>query len=133
MKFSASIAIGALASTAAARFSGQFTAAMYKTGGCWHASVHATDDQIPGFRCNNHEDYCKDKGNEIVRSQISCTSDHDGGSTIKTKPHDLLQFCRKGFCSCMNTRYSHDGSDGNSIKYVYFDFDDANAWSCAAW
>ncbi|CEJ81635.1 hypothetical protein VHEMI01755 [[Torrubiella] hemipterigena] len=122
------VAITALASIAAARFSGTLDILMVDQNNCLYASIDPRDTQLM-VGCDTTKQ-CQANGNEIATTHFKCQTGK-GDADIFTYPHDVLKFCRAGFCSCMSTRYSGKSNNGiDTLTKVHFEYDDDHAWAC---
>ncbi|KAJ3482572.1 hypothetical protein NLG97_g7532 [Lecanicillium saksenae] len=97
----------ALAGLASARFSGDLYIGVGAHGNhdgeCVFAVVYPTDSVLYGLRdCSMVSCYAS-AGSEIANSHFVCQSDK-GQVDIMTQPHDTLEYCRDGGCSCMATK-----------------------------
>ncbi|KAJ6779449.1 hypothetical protein PWT90_05428 [Aphanocladium album] len=127
-----SLLVAALASVAAARFSGDLTIRMNPDGSCYSFTVQPRDTAFPDMSCTSHFGYCEPNGpGKIVTMKTTCRTNglHDD-STIHVQPDDQLQFCRSGFCTCMKVQYLGTVDEGSGHSAVNFRFNDDHAWGC---
>lgn len=129
----ATLAFATLISVAAARFSGTLDIYIKPDGSCNGFDVHPADTAFPRLSCAYHYG-CTANGNEIASFSTPCrTNGLQDDATIAVRPHDQLQFCRAGFCTCMSTQYQGQETQSNGIKAVHFAYNDDQAKGCAKW
>ncbi|KAJ6790105.1 hypothetical protein PWT90_02109 [Aphanocladium album] len=127
----AKLVLATIASVATARFAGDLTIRMNPDGSCYSFDLKPHDTVFPSLVCPSHFSCHANGPNEIADFSTRCrTNGRSDDSTISVKPHDQLQFCRSGFCSCMNTNYQGQTKESTGLLAVRFSYNDDQAWSC---
>ncbi|KAJ3474992.1 hypothetical protein NLG97_g9619 [Lecanicillium saksenae] len=129
----AKLVLATLASVATARFAGDLTIRMNPDGSCYSFVLKPHDTAFPNLICPSHFS-CHANGNQIADFSTECrTNGHDNDSSIAVRPHDELQFCRSGFCTCMGVNYQGQNKEGTGLLAVNFNYNDDQAKPCAKW
>lgn len=130
------IIIGALAASAAARFSGELRVTMQTDDSrCRQFQPVVRDTNIERLICDPSRE-CSPNAGQIINGHTGCRiSDQDPANApydFFVFPHDTVKFCRQGFCSCMGTTYvkTEPALGHDDMKVVIFSFNDDQAYTC---